>query len=116
MSNFTLDLTPEVYEYYLNHALREHPVLTELREATQQLTTARMQISPEQGQFMQLLMELMGAKKTLDIGTYTGYSALAVALALPNAGQVIACDISNKFIAFATPYWEKAGMGAKITP
>lgn len=114
MSDFTLNLNPEVYEYYQKISLREPEVLVKLREQTHKMSTARMQISPEQGQFMQLLMELMGAKKTLDIGTFTGYSALSVALALPEDGKVVACDRNVEWTKIAKRFWEMAGVAHKI--
>ncbi len=114
MSTKTINLTPKLYDYLLNVSLREHPVLQELRAMTAQLPAARMQISPEQGQFMALLIQLLDAKKTLDIGTFTGYSALVVALAMPNEGSVIACDVSREWTNKALTYWEKAGVANKI--
>lgn len=114
MSTETLNLTPTVYHYFQDISLREHSVLNELRAETRKLNSFAMQISPEQGQFMGLLIELLGAKKTLDIGTYTGYSALAVALALPADGQVIACDLNTDTSKMAKHFWEKAGVAQKI--
>lgn len=114
MANQTLNLTPAVYQYLLNHSLRELPVLTKLREQTRPMSMSQMQISPEQGQFMQFLIHLLNAKKTLDIGTFTGYSALSVALALPENGQVIACDINGEWTKIAKKYWELAGVSHKI--
>lgn len=114
MSDHTINLTPVVYEYLLNKSLRDHPVLKKLREETHKLDMGMMQISPEQGQFMVLLMELLDAKKTLDIGTFTGYSALAVALALPENGKVITCDTSEEWTEMARKFWEMAGVSQKI--
>lgn len=114
MSDVTLNLTPKTYEYLLQYSLRESPILKQLREETHQLSTARMQISPEQGQLMAFLVELIGAKKTIDIGTFTGYSALVVALALPKEGRVIACDINIPWTDIAKRYWRLAGMEQKI--
>lgn len=114
MSVETLNLTPHLYHYFQDISLREHSVLRELRTETSKLSSFRMQISPEQGQFMGLLIELLNAKKTLDIGTYTGYSALAVALSLPNDGKVIACDLNNDTSQIAKRFWEKAGVSQKI--
>lgn len=114
MSSTTLNLTPDLYQYLLNHSLREPVLLQQLREETQQLVEANMQISPEQGQFMAMLVQLLQAKKTLDIGTFTGYSALVVALALPEDGRVITCDIDPRRTTVARKFWEKAGVGAKI--
>ena len=93
MSRRTEALTDELYEYLLSVSLRETDVLRRLREETATLESAQMQIGPEQGQFMALLVELTGARNTLEIGTFTGYSALVVALALPDDGRVVACDI-----------------------
>jgi len=114
MSSHTLNLTPAVYQYLLQLSLRETPVQQALRETTAKLPNAVMQISPEQGQFMGLLIQLMGAKKTLEIGVYTGYSALAVALALPLEGQIIACDVDEAWTDIAKTFWQKAGVENKI--
>jgi predicted O-methyltransferase YrrM len=114
MTNQTLNLSQNLYDYILSVSLREPPVLKKLREETSQLPGSIMQISPEQGQFMALLIELIQAKKTIDIGVYTGYSSLIVALALPENGKVIACDIDEKSTAVAKRYWEEAGVSHKI--
>lgn len=114
MSTETLNLTKELYLYLQKHSLREHSLLQKLRTKTSKMTGAIMQISPEQGQFMALLVELIGAKKTLDIGTFTGYSALVVALALPEGGKVITCDISQEAPEIAKEFWREAGVSNKI--
>src|SRR5262245_16253117 len=90
-------LPEDVYKYILESSSREPPVLARLREATASRPEAEMQIGPEQGQFMQLLVRLTGARRCIEVGTYTGYSALAVALALPEDGKLIACDVSDEF-------------------
>ncbi|ANV83586.1 SAM-dependent methyltransferase [Picosynechococcus sp. PCC 7003] len=114
MTRSSLSLDAPLYDYLLRISLKEHPVLQELREITAQHPAARMQIAPEQGQLMAWLVQLMGAKKTLDIGVFTGYSALVVALALPEDGKVIACDRDPRPTAIAQTYWEKAGVAEKI--
>ncbi len=114
MSNKTLNLTDKVYEYLLSVSLREPEVLKELRAETARMPGAQMQIAPEQGQFMALLIELIGARKTLEIGVYTGYSSLVVALALPADGSLVACDIDAKAPQIAQKYWQKAGVVDKI--
>jgi caffeoyl-CoA O-methyltransferase len=114
MSTETLNLTSSVYHYLLNLSLRENKVLKQLRDETHKLDKFEMQISPEQGQFMSLLIELMGATKTLDIGTFTGYSAMAVALALPHDGKVITCDINVEWTNIAKRFWEMGGVSQKI--
>jgi predicted O-methyltransferase YrrM len=114
MSDTTLNLTPEVYSYFINNSLREPAILQQLRLATRKNFYAKMQISPEQGQFMRFLVEILSARKTLDIGTFTGYSALVVALSLPDTGKVIACDIDKQCADMAKEYWEKAKVGHKI--
>jgi predicted O-methyltransferase YrrM len=114
MSDATLNLTPSLYTYLLNYSLREPDVLRHLRNDTHLLPMSVMQISPEQGQFLGLLIELLQAKKTLDIGTFTGYSALCVALALPENGKVIACDTSVEWTDIAKKYWDKAAVSHKI--
>jgi predicted O-methyltransferase YrrM len=114
MTKQTTGLDQTLADYIQSISLREPDILRQLREETAKLSMAQMQISPEQGQFMALLVQLMGAKKTLDIGVFTGYSALAVALALPNDGKVIACDISEEYTAIAKDFWAKAGVSEKI--
>jgi predicted O-methyltransferase YrrM len=114
MTNKTIKVTDQLYEYILSNSLREPEILTELRAETQNHHASNMQIAPEQGQFMALLVQLINAKKTLEIGVFTGYSSLSVALALPPEGKLIACDISEEFTNIARPYWEKAGVANKI--
>ena len=114
MANRTIDLTDDLYDYLLQVSLREPPLLARLREETKDVPFSGMQISPEQGQFMRLLVELIGARRVLEVGTYTGYSALAVALSLPADGQVIACDISDEYTSVGRPYWAEAGVADKI--
>ena len=114
MSNQTLNLTPTIYQYILSVSLREPTILKSLREETGKLSSHNMQISPEQGQFMAFLVELIGARKTLEIGVYTGYSSLAVALALPDNGRITACDINAETSAIAKRFWKEAGVAQKI--
>lgn len=114
MSDSTINLTPMLYAYLQKNSLRESEVLKSLREQTHKMSMGHMQISPEQGQFMSLLMELLGARKTLDIGVFTGYSALSVALALPVGGKVTACDTNVEWTKIARRFWEKAGVADKI--
>jgi predicted O-methyltransferase YrrM len=114
MSNKTICITEELYEYMLSVSLREPAVLDELRRETALDEHSNMQISPEQGQFMALLVRLLGARKTLDIGVYTGYSSLCIGLALPRDGRVIACDLNPEWTDTAKRYWRKAGVADKI--
>src|SRR5574337_1978122 len=114
MSRRTLNLDDTLYDYLLAHSLREHPEQTALREATRTHAHAGMQISPEQGQFMSLLIKLIGARRTIEVGTFTGYSALTVALALPDGGKLLACDISEEYTSIGKPYWQRAGVADKI--
>ncbi len=114
MSNRTLELTDALYEYLLDHSLRETEVMRMLRAETARLPNANMQIAPEQGQFMALLVRLMGARRALEVGVFTGYSALAVAQALPEDGTLLACDVSEAYTAVARKYWEAAGVARKI--
>ena len=114
MSSRTLNLDDTVYQYLLGHSLREHPAQAALREATRTHPHAMMQISPEQGQFMALLIHLLGARRTIEIGVFTGYSALSVALALPDDGKVLACDISDEYTRIGVPHWNAAGVAHKI--
>lgn len=114
MSSRTLQLTDQLYDYLLSVSLREPAVMKELWQVSSKLPAGVMVISPEQAQFIQLLIQLMGAKKTLEVGTFTGYSALAVALALPEDGQLITCDIDAQVTTIAQEYWQRAGVGNKI--
>lgn len=114
MMRGTLGLDDTVYDYLLRMSLREPDVLRKLREETVSMPMARMQVSPELGQFLALLVELISAKRTLEIGVFTGYSSLAVALALPEDGCIIACDVSEEWTALARRYWAEAGVSHKV--
>jgi len=114
MSTRTITLTDELYEYLQSVSLREPELLARLREETARLERANMQIAPEQGQFMALLVEVLGARRALEIGTFTGYSALVIALALPPDGLLVACDVSEEWTAIGRRYWEEAGVADKI--
>ena len=114
MANQTLGLEKHLHDYLLSISVREPEILTQLRQETSQHPQGRMQIAPEQGQFMAMLVQLMGAKKTLDVGVFTGYSSLVVALALPAEGKVVACDVSEEYTAIARRYWQLAGVANKI--
>jgi predicted O-methyltransferase YrrM len=114
MSGRTLPLSDALLAYVARSSVREHPVLAELRAATASMPHAQMQIGPDQGALMALLVKLLGARRTLEIGVFTGYSALAVALALPADGKVVACDVSEEWTAVGRRHWEKAGVAGKI--
>jgi predicted O-methyltransferase YrrM len=114
MSNRSIVLTDSLYEYLLSVSLRERPLLQQLREETAALPSHSMQISPEQGQFMALLLHLMGAKQCLEVGVYTGYSSLVTALALPDDGRLVACDVNEEWTTIARRYWAAAGVAHKI--
>lgn len=107
-------MTEELHGYLLASSLREPELLRRLREETTRLDEAGMQIAPEQGQFMALLVRLMGAQRCLEVGVFTGYSSLAVALALPPRGSLLACDLSDKWTQIARRYWHEAGVEDKI--
>ena len=115
MSNRTLSIDDRTYDYLCNVAVDEPELLTRLREETAQLDYSVMQISPEQGQFMSLLIRLMGAKRAIEIGTFTGYSSICIASAMPQDGQLICCDTSPQWTAMAEKYWALAGLEDKIT-
>lgn len=114
MSNRSITLTDPIYQYMNDVSLREAPVLRALREETAALTQRSMQIAPEQGQFMALLVRLLRARRCLEIGVFTGYSSLATALALPADGRIVACDVSEEWTGIARRYWEKGGVAHKI--
>ena len=114
MSGRTLPLSDALLAYVARNSVREHPVLAELRAATASMPHAQMQIGPDQAALMALLVKLVAARRTLEIGVFTGYSALAVALALPADGKVVACDVSEEWTAVGRRHWEKAGVAGKI--
>ncbi len=114
MSNKTLSLNETLHQYLLAQSLREPQILQDLRQETANQPLSQMQIAPEQGQFMAFLVQLMGATTALEIGVFTGYSALSVALALPDTGRLVACDVSEDYTAIARRYWQKAGVAEKI--
>ena len=114
MSNQTIGLTDALHQYLLNTSLREPEVLLALREETAKLPTANMQIAPEQGQFMAMLVHLCGARNIIEVGVYTGYSSLAMARALPENGRLLACDVSEEYTNIAQRYWSEAGVSSKI--
>jgi caffeoyl-CoA O-methyltransferase len=114
MSNRSITLTDPIYQYMNDVSLREAPVLRALREETAALTQRSMQIAPEQGQFMALLVRLLRARRYLEIGVFTGYSSLATALSLPADGRIVACDLSEEWTAIARRYWEQGGVAHKI--
>jgi len=110
----SLGLSEPLYRYVVDHSGPEHPVLGELREATAGMKHAGMQIGVDQGRLMALLVKLVGARRTLEIGVFTGYSTLAVALALPPDGRIVACDVSEEWTAVGRAHWQKAGVADRI--
>jgi caffeoyl-CoA O-methyltransferase len=113
MSTRTLGISEELQAYVVQHNV-EHPLLAELRAETATHPWARMQISPEQGAFMAWLLRLMGARRVLEVGVFTGYSSLAMALALPPDGTLLACDVNEEWTAVARRYWRRAGVEGKV--
>lgn len=107
-------MTPSLYDYLLDVSLKEHPVMKALREETATMPLAMMQVAPEQAQFLQFLIRLIRAKKVLELGTFTGYSALSMALALPDDGELITCDISEEWTQRAPLFWGQAKQEKKI--
>ena len=114
MSRNYIRMDEDLNAYLREVSVREPDVLRRLREETAEMEGALMQISPEQGQLMALLVDLLGARKALEVGTFTGYSALCVALALPADGQLVACDVSEEWTSVGRRYWEEAGVAGKI--
>ncbi len=107
-------IDPVVQEYVIEQTVREHPALAELRVETSQRSNAMMEIGPEQGAFMQLLARAIGAKRYLEVGVFTGYSSLAMALAMPPDGRIVACDVNEEYTGVARRYWERANVSQKI--
>lgn len=114
MSTNTLNLNDQLYQYYQSVAFREADVLKDLRLETQNLEFFNMQIAPEQGAFMAMLVQLSGAQRIVEVGTFTGYSSLSMAMALPDEGELYALDISEEWTNIARKYWQKAGVDDKI--
>jgi caffeoyl-CoA O-methyltransferase len=114
MSNKTIGLSDELAAYVVEVGTREPDVLARLREETAALPEHGMQIAPEQGAFLAMLVELTGARRCLEIGTFTGYSSTAVAMALPEDGRIVCCDISEAWTSVARRYWDEAGVAGKI--
>jgi len=116
MTSKTLSLTPELYRYLQDHSLREPATMQAIREATLSKTNlSHIQVAPEQGQFMALLVKLMGAKRIIEVGTFAGYSTAWLASALPDEGELIACEIDADRVAIGQTFWDKAGLSDKIT-
>jgi predicted O-methyltransferase YrrM len=103
-----------IYRYILDNSLRDLPVLEQLRRETAKMPMGGMQVSPDQGQFMGLMVKLTGARRIVEVGTFTGYSSLAMALALPEDGRIVACDVSEEYTQVARRYWKAAGVAHKI--
>ena len=115
MSSTATKITDTLYEYLLREGIPESDAARALREETRSATQWHgMQISPEQGAFMQLLVRLLGARRAIEVGTFTGYSALVVAEALPPDGLLVACDVSEEWTAVGRPFWERAGVAGRI--
>ncbi len=114
MSDRSIGLSETLHQYLLDNSVREPEVLGNLRQETDRHPLSNMQISPEQGQLMGLLVQLIGAKKCLEIGVFTGYSSLSLALNLPDDGRIVACDVSDEFTSIARKYWQLAGVSEKI--
>jgi predicted O-methyltransferase YrrM len=116
MSNRSIPLTDSLYEYLLAVSLREPALLAELRaETARDPENVQLQIAPEQGQLMAFMVRLMGARRCLELGVFTGYSSLVTALALPEDGRLVACDISEEWTQIARRYWQEAGIASRIT-
>jgi predicted O-methyltransferase YrrM len=114
LSNRTLELDDRTYRYLLAHSLREAPALAKLRAETASHPKVNMQIAPEQGQFMQMLVRLTGARRAIEVGVFTGYSSLAVVLAMPADGRLLALDVSEEYTAVARRHWQAAGVADRI--
>lgn len=115
MTKATTGLDPALYDYILDTTLREPEILAKLRKETDDHPRAMMQVSPDQGQLMGLLVQLIGAKRIIEVGTFTGYSSLAMAMALPDDGELICCDVSEEYTAIARRYWADAGVDGRVS-
>src|SRR2546425_1389056 len=116
MSNVSLGLPPDLHSYLVRHGVREPDILRRLREETASLPQHDMQIAPEQGALMALLVQLSGARRAIELGTFTGYSSLAVALAMPPDGTIVCSDVSDAWTSVARRYWAAAGVAGRVRP
>lgn len=114
MSNRTLNLNDALYDYLISVSASESDLLASLREETRSVELSIMQIAPEQGHFMSLLVRLLGVKRAIEIGSYTGYSAICIASAMPEDGYLLACDVSEEWTAIARRYWSQARLDSII--
>ena len=114
MSNVSIGLPPDLHAYLVRYGVRELEILRRLREETASLPQHDMQIAPEQGALMALLVRLSGARRAIELGTFTGYSSLAVVLAMPPDGTIVCCDISDEWTAVARRYWAEAGVADRV--
>jgi len=114
MANKTIGISDELAAYVVEVGTREPELLVRLREETAALPQHGMQIAPEQGAFLALLVELIGARRCIEVGTFTGYSSTVVALALPEDGRLVCCDVSEEWTSLARKYWDEAGVAGKI--
>ena len=114
MSNVSVGLEPDLHAYLVSHGVREPEILKRLREETAALPQHDMQIAPEQGAFMAMLVGLIDARRAIELGTFTGYSSLAVALAMPSDGRVVCCDVSEEWTSVARRYWAEAGVADRV--
>ncbi|PYG86587.1 putative O-methyltransferase YrrM [Ruminiclostridium sufflavum DSM 19573] len=114
MGKKSLNLTDELYDYMLEKSLREPDILRNLREETGRMLMSAMQSPPEESQFIALLLKLTGAKRILELGTFTGYTTLWMAMVIPSDGKIITCDVDNKWTSIGSRYWEEAGVSHKI--
>lgn len=114
MSTRTIPITDEIHAYLMCVTVDEPPLLTRLRAETARLPDGRMQISPEQGRFMRLLLQMIGARRAIELGTFTGYSSICIAGELPADGRLICCDLSADWTSIARKYWQEAGLTARI--
>ena len=114
MSNQSIGLPDELHEYLLSVSLREPDVMQRLRTETAEHPRSEMQIAPEQGQFLRFLVRLIGVRRSIEVGVFTGYSALAIAMELPPTGTLVACDVSEEYTGVARRYWVEAGVADRI--
>jgi predicted O-methyltransferase YrrM len=114
MARTSIGISDELHEYVIRHGVREPAIFRRLREETAGLPQATMQIAPDQGAFLAMLVGLIEAKRCIELGTFTGYSSLAVALAMPPEGRIVCCDVSDEWTSIARRYWAEAGVSDRV--